>query len=73
MEEPLIWDVLRPAAIAGKIDLADTEFTIHATPDVPYARVQVLIEQVKELQKKLEALSEDLKKPTPAADAPEKK
>ena len=82
LEQPLIWDVVRPAAIAGKFrvhagqgrrGLVTDDLALAAEPADPQSRLQELIDQVKELQKKVEALSEDLKKPTPVKDSPEKK
>jgi membrane-associated protease RseP (regulator of RpoE activity) len=59
-----VLDVVRPAAIAGElvtVDGANRQLLELVVTD-PHSQVQELIKQVNELQKKLESLSEELKR-----------
>lgn len=76
-----VMELIRPAAIPVEGVWLQTKIAVDK--DLPYARLQELIDQVKDVQKKLEALSEDWKKKettldvkikeTPSAEPAEKK
>jgi membrane-associated protease RseP (regulator of RpoE activity) len=75
-QQPLHFEVMRPAVVADLYRRVPENLNLEVTvttdpaaaPTDPQKRVQELIDQMKDLQKKLEALSEDLKKK--AADTP---
>jgi serine protease Do len=72
--EGLAVELVRPAAIPVERRWLQTKVKIPVDKDLPTARLQELIDQVKDFQKKLEALSEDWKKKeTPSAEPTEKK
>lgn len=62
--QPRLWryEVVRPAFVAEQAMLGGLAVKLQEAPHDPTARVSELIVEVKDLQKKLELLNEDLKK-----------